>query len=284
MPAINEITRSKIKDYLEAFIDRVIEDNRQRVGTKFENPQTYLRLKSRKPSLKPFHAAVIPDEFLLISEFERSFSTILGTTFEECARLIAHDHHAEVIRSYEISGWISDHALQEVENQVLWFHRAKDRQTEHQDRASYVPDLDEMIAAVLKARDSAGQSLRSTRTDLYIRTHDDIEYFLEIKSPQPNKDQCFRMLQRILHNHVIRGLPRPRVQSYFAMAYNPYGGTRADYRWSVAQLYLPFEQATLIGDEFWRVIGGETTYEEVLEIYAEVGHDKRKYMLDSLHP
>jgi hypothetical protein len=34
--------------------------------------------------------------------------------------------------------------------------------------------------------------------------------------------------------------------------------------------------------DFWSILGGETTYEELLEIYLEVGHDKSKSMLDSL--
>ena len=66
------------------------------------------------------------------------------------------------------------------------------------------------------------------------------------------------------------------------MAYNPYGPHRTDYRWSVAKMYLPFDEATLIGREFWTIVGGETTYEELLDIYAEVGRDKTKYILESL--
>ena len=139
-----------------------------------------------------------------------------------------------------------------------------------------------MIAAVLDARDNGEVSTRTTQADLYIRTSQGVEYFFEIKTPVPNKDICYSLLNRILYNHLIRGLPRPQVLSYAAFAYNPYGNARADYRWSVAKLYLPFEQATLIGDEFWRLIGGETTYVELLDIYAEVGRDKSKYLIESL--
>ena len=66
------------------------------------------------------------------------------------------------------------------------------------------------------------------------------------------------------------------------MAYNPYGLTRADYRWSFARGYTPFDPAVVIGDEFWNIVGGPTAYEELLGIYQEVGHDKSKYMLDAL--
>jgi len=275
MSAINSNTREKIKGYLEGFLDSVIEVNKRRKGLKFENPQAYLALKTGKPDLKPFHAAIIPAEFMAFSGFERSFSTTLGTTFEECARLIALDYYPEVHRAHIISGSVSQRAISELEKQVVSFQQARDKDYQ-------APTLDEMIAAVLDEREDSEMSSRSTQADLYIRTQDGIEYFFEIKTPQPNKDICYSLLNRILYDHLIRGLARPQVQSYAAFAYNPYGNEKADYRWSVARRYLPFEQATLIGNEFWRLIGGETAYAELLEIYAEVGHDKSKYLIESL--
>ncbi|MCA9914752.1 MAG: TdeIII family type II restriction endonuclease, partial [Anaerolineae bacterium] len=111
MAAINELTCEKIKGYLESFIDRVIENNQRRRIRSFDNPASYLAQVTTKPQLKPFHAAIMPPQVMAISEFERSFSTTLGTTFEEAARLIALDHHAEVQRSYEIWGEASHQAL-----------------------------------------------------------------------------------------------------------------------------------------------------------------------------
>jgi hypothetical protein len=103
-----------------------------------------------------------------------------------------------------------------------------------------------------------------------------------MKSPQPNKGQCLEVTQRILRTHLIRRTPRPKVQAYFAMAYNPYGQDRSDYKWSFALSHMPFDKAVLIGHEFWTVIGGPSTYVEVLEVYQEVGVEKGKYMIDAL--
>lgn len=275
MSAISPITRAKIKGYLEAFVNEVIEQQKKREIPTFDDSRVYLSRTSLKPKLKPFHAAIIPQEILKINEFERSFSTKLGTTYEEAARLIALEHHAEIHRSFDIQGEVSNTALGEIENQAVVFeHAAKSGQAR--------PSLEKMIETILNARDTGEVSLRSARSDLYIRTHDGVELFFEIKSPAPNKDQCLAMTQRILRHHLIRGLPRPQVQSYFAMAYNPYGPERKDYRWSLARMYLPFDQATLIGHEFWNIVGGPTTYEELLDIYHEVGRDKSKHIIDSL--
>ena len=46
--------------------------------------------------------------------------------------------------------------------------------------------------------------------------------------------------------------------------------------------YMPFDDAVIIGSEFWNIVGGETAYQELLEIYLEVGNEKSKHMLDTL--
>jgi hypothetical protein len=38
----------------------------------------------------------------------------------------------------------------------------------------------------------------------------------------------------------------------------------------------------LIGKEFWDLVGGDRTYETVLEIYREVGREKGPDMIDQL--
>ena len=91
-----------------------------------------------------------------------------------------------------------------------------------------------MIAAVLQARRSDDLETKSVRTDLYILAKDGTEYFLEIKAPKPNKGQCLEVTQRLLRFHLLRGESRPQIQAYYAMPYNPYGVTKADYKWSYA--------------------------------------------------
>jgi hypothetical protein len=50
----------------------------------------------------------------------------------------------------------------------------------------------------------------------------------------------------------------------------------------MARNYLPFDEAVVLGNEFWTIVGGPSTYTELLSIYQEVGREKTKYMLDSL--
>lgn len=237
---------------------------------------------SRRPSkkegkLRPFHAAIMPPELRRITAFERGLSTGLGTSFEECARLIALEHHQDAQRNYAVTGRVSRAAINEIEQQVSYFERvAESRANAPQ------PTLEGMIRAVLAARQADDVEERTARADLYVLAKDGTEYFFEMKSPDPNKGQCLEVTQRILRFHLLRGKPCPAVYGYFAMAYNPDGPLREDYHWSIARTYMPFDQAVIIGQEFWSIIGGPTTYEELLGIYYEVGTKKAEYILASL--
>jgi hypothetical protein len=118
--------------------------------------------------------------------------------------------------------------------------------------------------------------------DLFVKTHKGSELYFEMKSPMPNKGQCLEVTQRLLRIQRARGKGPPEVQTYFAMPYNPYGGERDNYQWGYARRYLPFEDGVLISEEFWNLLGGKGTYEQLLEIYYEVGQAKAKDLLELL--
>lgn len=275
MTAISSSTRIIIKGYLEGFIQGLIDEYKGREILKPDNAEEYLSRFSSKGELKPFQAALIPPELIRINQFERGLSTRLGNSIEECARLIASEYHPEVRRGYDVKADVSIKAFAEAERQ-------KENYESSAKTGQAKPNLEEMIAAVLQARDSDNLQTKTVRTDLYILAKDGTEYFFEIKGPKPNKGQCLEVTQRLLRFHLLRGESRPQVKAYYAMPYNPYGRTKADYKWSYAKNYMPFEEAVVIGSEFWNIIGGETAYQELLEIYLEVGSEKSKHMFDTL--
>lgn len=275
MSAISSTTRASIKAYIEVFIENLVKEYKARRIPKPDVPKEYLQQMSAQGQLKPFHAAIIPEELMRINEFERGFSTRVGTTFEECARLIALEHHRAAERGYTLSGQVSRGAINEIEHQVARFEHAKGVTGDR-------PGLEQMVDEVLRVEEGARVVNVSSTADLYIQAKDGTEYFFEMKSPKPNKGQCLEVTQRLLRFHLLREETRPRVQAYFAMAYNPYGPSRADYKWSYALNYMPFDEGVVIGHEFWQIVGGATAYEELLSIYEEVGRAKSKYMIDAL--
>jgi hypothetical protein len=260
MNAIPEVVKEQIKQYLSSFIERLIAEIMTREeGSGDGHPE------ESNGIVRPFHEAVIPSLLRKASRFERSFSTRLGSTFEQCACLIAAHHHAEAKRNYRLKGVVSQRALQEVNTLVKAFEHAPARDTR-------LP-FDKMVHRILNkaARTPTPTTDLEVVVDLYVRQRDGKELFFEIKSPLPNKGQCLEVTQRLLRIHLIRAKARPDVQAYFAMPYNPFGGSRDRYLWNYAINHTPYDEVVLIGEEFWQLLGGASTYDELLAIYQEVG-------------
>lgn len=262
-------TRRSIKGYLEGFIQGMIDE---KTVSGFDPKRLRpMRHASSKGDLKPFHESLLPDGLLTIGEFERSFSTKLGTTFEECARLIALDYHKSARRGYRVAGRISLQAIGRIEEIVSDIGSGGMK-------SGYLGYVKEIVAVAGRGESVA----RSHTADLYIEKADGSELFFEIKSPKPNKGQCLEATNRQLQIHGITHEKYPRVGAFFASAYNPWGVAKSTYNHSFAKNYMDLEEEVLIGKEFWDLVGGVGTYEEVLDIYQEVGREKGPDMLDQL--
>lgn len=212
----------------------------------------------------------MPEELIRVTEFERSFSTKLGTTFEEVAKLIGRDNYCNAERSYSIRGEVSTDAIRIIESIINEIGT-------NGMNASY-PDL---VSQVVNAPVREERRRRKI-ADLYLADTNGNEMFFEIKSPKPNKGQCLEATDRLLQIHAIKRRGPPQVRTYYAMAYNPWGVEKESYTHSFTRRYMDMETQVLIGKEFWDLIGGEGTYGEVLEIYREVGREKGPDMIDQL--
>lgn len=257
--------RNQIKGYLEGFIQGLIEEHKKTEKTLQEKKLQDIK----KGDFKPFHDALLPKTLIRINSFERSFSTKLGTTFEECARIIAQNYHKQVIRGYSVEGIIPAVIPDVIEDITGSISR--------NNKLNYP----KAIETVLKVK-SEKIIRRAKISDLFIETKTGEKYFFEIKSPKPNKGQCEEVTQRLLFIHAILKEKPPKVNTFFAMAYNPYGEKRSDYKHSFTLNYLDFQNQIMIGEEFWTFVGGKGTYKELLKIYQEVGKEKGPDMVDQL--
>lgn len=253
---------------MEGFIQGMIEEfTENKLDPKKPRP---LRTKSEGGDIKPFHEAILPHGILLVNEFERSFSTKLGTTFEECARLIAIEYHKHAERGHRIEGDVSSEAIETIERIVneITSKRMK-------------PNYPNLISRVLSA--TRGEKTKRVRiADLYVETHGGNKLYFEIKSPKPNKGQCLEAIERLLQIHAIKNQGPPKTQTYYAMAYNPWGVDKKDYNHSFAINYMDVKNQVRIGKEFWDMVGGLGTYEDVLSIYQTVGKEKGPDLVDQL--
>jgi Type II restriction endonuclease, TdeIII len=77
------------------------------------------------------------------------------------------------------------------------------------------------------------------------------------------------MKQRLLTALAIRRLGSARA--WWGVPYNPYG--RGEYRHVYPLGFFDFDGEVMLGEPFWNFLGGAGTYDELLNVYREVGEE-----------
>ncbi len=77
------------------------------------------------------------------------------------------------------------------------------------------------------------------------------------------------MKTRLLTALAIRR--QDSTHTWWGVPYNPYG--RGEYRWVYPLAFFDFEHEVMLGQSFWDFVGGAGAYEELLEVYREVGEE-----------
>jgi hypothetical protein len=236
---LDENTRTAIADYLYRELSRYVEEH----------------LSSARE--KPFHSRLMP----ILSQVrfsERSFSTRSGSWFQQIARIIATQFHAEARMNFLVQGRIQAAAGAHIETITEEMDHGNPKRKPLRER-----DNNEVLTV-----QSGGGADKSVRTDLFVLRHDALEMYFEMKTPEPNKVQCKRMKQDIL---LITALRKGHsAEAYAAAAYNPFGDGKP-YTHGYAHQFLEVGKDFLIGRQFWTMIGDASTYDELLEISSEVG-------------
>ncbi|MBI5216765.1 MAG: TdeIII family type II restriction endonuclease [Ignavibacteriae bacterium] len=263
---INEEVRLRVKGYLEGFVDGQIKSfNLGDLQPEDIRPPREL---DKRGKLKPFHEVILPHGVLLINEFERSFSTALGSSFEEVAFQIAKSKYPIAERAKRNEGEIPEDALEKIDS-------LKGRLSINKTRFS---------DALNEVKLSNGNMIKIKKviSDLFFETTSNEEFHFEMKTAKPNSGQCETYNEKALKIHLLRESTKRKIYTFFTFAYNPYGQKREEYKHPYPHAYCDFEQSILIGQEFWDFIGGEGTYYEVLDIYREVGKEKGPEIIEKL--
>ena len=211
--------------------------------------------------IKPFHKALLPKEFLRISDFERSFSTVMGISYERHSAIIAKSKFSIVKLQYVTEGELPASVETEISDIVGKINKGHVF-------TNYLDTVNNIVKMTTQKHDK--KVTRSITSDLYLKDENDNEVFFEIKTPKPNKEQCLNITRKHLWIHAIRRKVFPNVKTYFGMAYNPFGEGN-EYKHNFTVRHMDVEHQTLIGKQYWDFLGGKGTYEELLDVYSHVG-------------
>lgn len=246
---MNAETRAQVQTLISGFMEKWVADSipaeeLERIAREGVSPRGLLT---------PFHDALVPGITLL---GERSFSTRLGNLHEKVAALIATEAHAVVHQPHDLSGAIPVLSREFITQRI--------RALEHREAQPDAQYEREQILGHFGDEVNTG-----TRIDLYLRTHDGESHYFEIKSAKPNKGQCIEMKGRLLTALAIRR--QESTHTWWGVPYNPYG--RGEYRHVYPLAFFDFEHEVMLGEPFWEFVGGDGTYEELLEVYRQVGEE-----------
>ncbi|ALM76066.1 TdeIII family type II restriction endonuclease [Thermococcus barophilus] len=245
-------TKEKIWVYLEGFMQGLINKYDPKV-LKDEVLEKIL-FDPKQGNYKPFHVALIPKELLRMQSFFRSFSTSLGQgVFEYIARIVAEDSGKweKVLRNARFEATASSNVQSFVDKFL-------------EDVVS--KKVQPYPVSLPKPMDSAKKMIV---VDLYLYDGE-VHYFIEIKSPKPNKDQTRRTKEKFLYLLATY----ENAKTYYAFPYNPYGEEKSNYKWSFTKMYFDLNSEVLIGSEFWDFIGGRGTYSELLKLFRKFGEKR----------
>jgi len=246
---LKDATRKKIKDEIIRVVDRVIK--KRTIDEPFDIDEL--------EEARPFHVAILPEEILKGSKFERSFVTSLGqSVWEEIARIIIEEEWGYCKRSQHIEGEISQSQLGVIQR-IL-------NELEHS-KGGRKPNWEEELKEVDKS--SSGDKVKiSVVVDVYGESKNK-KLYCELKSSKPNSDQTKVSKEKLLKIHAMKG--GENFAAFFALPDNPYK-TKEAYDWPHPKRWFNMSKPPVaMGKDFWDYIGGGGTYEELIDIFKEAG-------------
>jgi MjaII restriction endonuclease. len=131
----------------------------------------------------------------------------------------------------------------------------------------------ERIRAVCK--DGKMNKLKTVKVDLFINDKEGKIHLFDLKTVKPNISS-FKDFKRTLLEWAAIYLaenPDADINSYIAIPYNPYEPKPYE-RWTLKGM-LDLDYELKVGKEFWDFLGGDGTYEELLNCFEIAGIELR---------
>ncbi len=242
MSSIKELLKSVIRD-------------------KFHNYQ-----KTKEPAYMPFHTALLGKDRLALYQFIHSLNTNFGTTiFEPVGVELAKNCFEIVKRQVNVSCEISEEVLKEIDI-IIDSLIVADRQ----------PDKNYEIDRIKQKLNIGNfRKVKLTKVDLYCQNANNY-YLFDIKTAKPNRGSFLEFKRTLLKwtATILTQNPNANIHTLIAIPYNPYY-PKPYSRWTMAGM-LDLKYELLVAEEFWDFLGGDGSYQYLLNIFEEVGVEMRE--------
>ena len=222
------------------------------------------KLKNYIPESKamPFHYRLLGKDRMALYSFIQSLNTTFGVSiFEPVAVTLAKERFATVYAQHNPYHQISEaaqRAIQHIINNLATTDALPDK-------------INEMDILRRVCRTGGMHTVKLTKVDVWLETDTGKIYLLDLKTAKPNKGD-FEKFKRMLLEWTAAELarnPTTDVHALIAIPYNPYE-PKPYRRWTMKGM-LDTEHELMVGEELWDFLGGEHTYDDLLDCFERAG-------------
>lgn len=219
-----------------------------------------------EPAYMPFHTRLLGKDRLALYSFIQSLNTNFGTTIYEPVAVSLANSRFEIAKTQQIAGEYMSEKAQYVIQQIM----------DDLTAADYSPDKISEIERIREVcQEGKMRKVKPTKVDVLLKESNGTLHLFDIKTAKPNKGGFIEFKRTLLVwiACVLASNPASKIQTYIAIPYNPYY-PKPYSRWTMAGM-LDLKNELKVAEEFWDFIGGEGTFEELLNCFERVGIELR---------
>ena len=210
-------------------------------------------------TIRPYLITLFPT-VARASTIERSFSSSMGTALQDCAAIIANGAGLESRTEEEKSGLVSSGVRDYINTLAI------------ENRREPAADIERELTTIRTLNLHPDKIRIDVRLDFYIRSGG-IQYYFDMKTPSPNSAQPPLMKRKLLEVQSICMSEGVTSRGFAVFHYNPKGTETA---FSEGRHYFDYDNnEVLVGDQFWDFIAGPGTFTSFMDIWTEVGLERR---------
>lgn len=214
----------------------------------------------------PFHHRLLGKDRYAMFSFIQSLNTTFGISiWEQIAVILAKGAGNYAERQYKLLGEIND----ETEELIREIHY---NLRKGEIAAIKVGEINRIRKKIKKGEAKIDPD---SAVDLFVRIKGEENYF-DITSAKPNMKEFVALKLKLLRWSALRlsQNKKAKVFTRLAIPYNPYHPEPYE-RWTLRGLYDLEKGEILVGDDFWNFVASDNIYNELLDIFQEVGEELR---------
>lgn len=209
----------------------------------------------------PFHYRLLGKDRMALYSFIQSLNTTFGTSiFEPVAVALAKNTFKKVEKQFIIGDQISEgcqNVIQEIMNK-LTIGESPDK----------IKEIEIIRNAVQTGRVNR---MKTVKVDLFVESYEGEKFYFDLKTAKPNISN-FKDFKRTLLEWVgieLTNNINSKVNTLIAIPYNPYEPKPYE-RWTIKGM-LDDQFELMVGKEFWDFLGGDNSYEDLLDCFESAG-------------